>query len=503
MALINIGLLEIFITFIFFLAYQCYSLHKKTPKHMVTNWPVLGMLPGVVLHISRVYDLVTEALEGENMTGCFIGPWLSGTDILITADPVNIQYILSSNFVNYPKGKKFNKIFGFLGDGIFNVDSGLWEDMRNSSHAIFSHQDFQSFSVSTSVSKLRQGLVPILDNAVEKHILVDLQDVFQRFLFDTSSTLMTGYDPKSLSVEMPKVEFADAMDGVADAMFYRHLKPAFLWELQSWIGVGIEKKMRRGLAVFDQMLGKIISAKREEIKSHGIHDSKGEAMDVFTYYMTIDTAKYKHLKPSNDKFIRDTILGFLIAARDTTSSALTWLLWLLSKNPEAMTKIRQEINKKMPKFNPADLDKLVYLDGAVCETLRLYPSVPFNHKSPAKPDVLPSGHRVDENWRVVIPIFAVGRMKSVWGDDAEDFRPERWISDSGMLRQESSYKFLAFNAGPRTCLGKRLTFLQVKTVAVEIIRNYDIKVVEGHNPKPVPSVLLRMQHGLKVSVTKI
>nr|QWK52383.1 cytochrome P450 96A4-1 [Isatis tinctoria] len=504
---INIGLLEICITFIFFLVFlvfQGVSLHKKTPKYLPTNWPVLGMLPGLLVHINRIYDGITELLEASNMTFCFKGPWLSGTDILLTVDPANIRYILSSNFDNYPKGMEFKEIFEVLGDSIFNVDSEMWEDMRNSSHAILGHHDFQRFWVSTSVSKLRQGLIPILENTVEQNILVDLQDLFHRFLFDTSLILMTGYDPRCLSIEMPKVEFSDAVDGVADGLFYRHAKPVLFWKLQSWMGVGVEKSMRRGIAVFDQLLGKIISAKREEIESHGIRkSSEGEAMDVLTYYLTVDTTKYKHLKPSNDKFIRDTILGILIAAKDTTSSALTWFFWLLSKNPEAMTKIRQEINEKMPKFDSADLDKLVYLDGAVYETLRLYPSVPFNHKSPAKPDVLPTGHRVDKNWKIVISIYAVGRMKSIWGDDAEDFRPERWISHDGMLRHEPSYKFLAFSAGPRSCLGKKLTFLQIKTVAVEIIRNYDIKVVDGHKTEPVPSVLLRMQHGLKASITKI
>ncbi|VVA94729.1 unnamed protein product [Arabis nemorensis] len=112
----------------------------------------------------------------------------------------------------------------------------------------------------------------------------------------------------------------------------------------------------------------------------------------------VDTTKYKHLKPNNDKFIRNAVLSFLIAGRATISSALTWFFRLLSKHSEATTKIRQEINKKMPKFD------LVDLDGAVCETIRLYPSVSFNHKSPAKPDVLPSGHKVDESWKIVISI---------------------------------------------------------------------------------------------------
>ncbi|CDY38915.1 BnaA03g12640D [Brassica napus] len=226
-----IGLLDIIIAFIFFLVLYCLFLHMRTQTPFLTNWPVLGMLPGLLLQIHRIHDWLTQVLEAANMTFRLKGPWRSGTDILVTVDPVNVHYILSSHFVNYPKGEEFQKIFEFLGDGIFNVDSGLWEDMRNSSHAIFSNKDFQSFSVSTSVSKIRQGLVPVLENASEKNILVDLQDLFQRFLFDTSSILMTGYDPGSLSIEMPKVEFGAAVEGVVDGIFYRHIKPVLRFSI--------------------------------------------------------------------------------------------------------------------------------------------------------------------------------------------------------------------------------------------------------------------------------
>nr|BAC42917.1 unknown protein [Arabidopsis thaliana] len=61
---------------------------------------------------------------------------------------------------------------------------------------------------------------------------------------------------------------------------------------------------------------------------------------------------------------------------------------------------------------------------------------------------------------------------------------------------------MAFNSGPRTCLGKNLALLQMKMVALEIIRNYDFKVIGGHKVEPIPSILLRMKHGLKVTVTK-
>ncbi|CAA7047261.1 unnamed protein product [Microthlaspi erraticum] len=222
-------------------------------------------------------------------------------------------------------------------------------------------------------------------------------------------------------------------------------------------------------------------------------------MDASTYYMNVDTTKYKHLQPSNDKFIRDVALSLLLAGRDTTSSALTWFFWLLSKHPQVMTKIRYEINTK---FDPTDLEKLVYLHAALLESMRLYPPAPLNHKSPSNSDVLPSGHKVEANAKIIISMYALGRMRSVWGEDASDFKPERWILDNGSLKHEPSYKFMAFSAGRRACVGKHLALLQMKMIAVEVIQNYDFKIVEGHKIEPVPSVILRMKHGLKVTVTK-
>ncbi|KAG2244529.1 hypothetical protein Bca52824_093616 [Brassica carinata] len=258
-----IDFLDIFIAFVFFIVFRCLLLYKQSHKTLPMNWPVLGMLPGLLLQVHRVYDWITEVLEASSMTFCFKGPWLSGTNILLTVDPVNIHYILCSNFDNYPKGMEFKKIFEVIGDAIFNIDSGMWEDMRNSSHAIFSRQDFQRLSVSTSVGKINEGLVPILENAVEKNILVDLQDVFQRFLFDTSTILMTGYDLKCLSLEMPKVDFGDAVDGVSDGIFYRHVKPEMVWKMQRLFGLGDELKLKRAHNILDRACFKCISSRDE------------------------------------------------------------------------------------------------------------------------------------------------------------------------------------------------------------------------------------------------
>ncbi|KAJ4881262.1 hypothetical protein Rs2_38317 [Raphanus sativus] len=508
-----ISLLEITFSFLCFSLFFGYFLIMQKPhRSFPTNWPFLGMLPGILVEIPRVYDYITEFLEASNLTFLFKGPCFVGVNMLFTVDPANIHHIMSSNFTNYPKGSEFKKLFDVLGDGIFNADFDLWMDLRKSAQSMMSRPEFQKFTLRTNMSKLEKGLVPILDHFAEKKLVVDLQDVFQRFTFDTTFILATGIDPGCLSIEMPEIEFARALDEAMEVIFFRHIKPEIVCKIQRLLGFGDELKMKVAHSTLDRLCSKCIASKRDEI-TRGVTSIDTSSRDLLMSYMDVDTTKFKLLNPGDDKFLRDMILCFMIAGRDTTGSALTWFFWLLTKNQEVTTKIRQEIDTKLSprtnkdsdhfsSFNHQELNKLVYLHGALCEALRLYPPVPFQHKSPTKPDVLPSGHRVEPSTKILFCLYSLGRMKSVWGEDASDFRPERWISETGSSIHVPSYKFLSFNAGPRTCLGKEVAMTQMKTVAVKIIQNYEIKIVEGHKIEPVPSVILHMKQGLKVMVTK-
>ncbi|PRQ59915.1 putative abieta-7,13-dien-18-ol hydroxylase [Rosa chinensis] len=70
----------------------------------------------------------------------------------------------------------------------------------------------------------------------------------------------------------------------------------------------------------------------------------------------------------------------------------------------------------------------------------------------------------------------MGRMKFLWGDDAEEFRPERWLDHKGLFEQESPFKFTAFQAGPRICLGKEFAYRQMKIFSAILLGNYIFKM---------------------------
>ncbi|KAJ0040551.1 hypothetical protein Pint_26930 [Pistacia integerrima] len=498
-----IGLFEIFLAVICFFLIPYFTNNNGMPK----NYPLVGMLPDLLINTHRIHDWATKILERSQCTFLFKGPWLANMDILATVDPANIHYIMSSNFSNFPKGPEFKEMFDVLGDGIFNTDSDLWRSQRKAAQMLMNHQRFQKFLVKTSLEKLEKGLVPILEHVAKEGKVVDLQDLFQRFTFDSTFILVTGYDPACLSIEFPEVPFSKALEDAEEAIFYRHAIPERVWKLQRWLGVGEEKKMKKAKETLDRVVFEYIQKKREEL-SKGIQaKEEADGVDLLTSYMN---EEYKTVALKfDDKFLRDTILSFMIAGRDTTSSALTWFLWLLSKNPQVETKIREELKTIIPtdkteakwwKFDIKELNKLAYLHGALCETLRLYPPVPFQHKVPIVPDILPSGHRVTPKNKILFFLYAMGRMKSIWGEDCLEFKPERWISEKGGIKHEPSYKFLAFNAGPRTCLGKEVAFIQMKTVAATIIHNYNVQIVKGQHHSPNVSIILHMMSGLKMIV---
>ncbi|GFQ03771.1 alkane hydroxylase mah1 [Phtheirospermum japonicum] len=504
--MVSLGYTELFLSFL------CFSilLWFKNINGLPWNWPLFGMLPSLLFHVSRVHDRCIDIFELAGGTFLLKGPWFTNMDILATADPANVHFIMSANFANFPKGPEFKRIFDVLGDGIFNSDSEPWSNQRRQARALIAHDRFRRFLIRTTSEKINHGLIPVLEHVSERGLVVDLQDLFQRFTFDTTCVLVTGYDPGCLSVEFPDVPFSRAMDEAEEAIFMRHILPESVWKMGKWLGIGHEKKLSRAWAVLDDVIGEYVTMKRKELGESGKRDGNEEegGLDLLTSY--INGEESMGGRECDDKFLRDTILNFMIAGRDTTSSALTWFMWLVSTHPEVEKKIRDELSSVVPAkeagqwrlFEVDELRNLVFLHGALCESLRLCPPVPFQHKAPIQLVTLPSGHYVHPKMKVLFSLYAMGRMDCVWGKDSKEFKPERWITERGTIKYEPSYKFLAFNAGPRTCLGKEVAFTQLKCVAAAMIHNYQVDVVKGHSVKPNVSVILYMKHGLRVRVTK-
>ncbi|GMI67575.1 cytochrome P450, family 96, subfamily A, polypeptide 10 [Hibiscus trionum] len=493
-------ILEVFVALCcFLLLFYC---SRNTDGSSPKSFPVVGMMPELLLNIHRIHDWCTETLERCKGTFVFQGPWFAKVNMLITCDPANIHYIMSSNFSNFGKGPEYKKIFEILGDGIFNADMDVWKKQRLVAHGFIKHQQFYKYLLRTTRDKVEKGLIPVIEHVAKQGLVVNLEDVFQRFTLDSVCILVTGYDPGCLSLEFPQVLFFKAVDDATEAIFYRHVRPESFIKLQKWLNMGLEHKYRKAWEVLDDIIAKYICQKRKELNE--LNDEDG--VDLLTSYISEEkSAGFTH----DDKFLRDTILNMMVAGRDTVSSALTWSIWLVSRHPVVENKIIEELQSKIPVgetkkrrlFNVEEVKDLVYLHAALCEALRLYPPIPFNHKEPLEHDVLPSGHPVHPNMKILFNVFSMGRMKSVWGEDCLEFKPERWINERGGIKHEPSYKFPSFGAGPRACLGKDMAFVQMKAAVSAIVYNYRIHVLEETPVVPAISIVLHTKDGMMTRIS--
>ncbi|KAL7102011.1 hypothetical protein ACP275_08G092600 [Erythranthe tilingii] len=472
------------------------------------NWPFMKLMPTAYLKSHKLYDKITDVLSEHNGTVLFNTSWFTNLDILVTSDPVNVQHVMNSKFTIYQRGTEFRKAFDFLGDAAFIKDLDEWKEDKKFTHAFYKEIRFQKSIPETTLHTLEKALIPVLDHVSSQNQVVDLQGLFHRYMLDATCLMATGSDLGSLRVGFPDCPLLDAMDDVAEAVFWRQILPERVWRMQRWLNIGKEKKMGHACVTLNRILAGYVSGKKRE------DDDDDESFDVLKFYM--DEASTE--KQTGNAFLAANLMTLLFAGRDTSAALLTWFFYLVSKNPSVENAILEEIGRsgggdgtapgrKHVFFRPEELSKLVYLQCALMETLRLFPTAPVIIRDPNREDVLPSGQRVFKKTKVVLCTYAMGRSPEIWGEDCGEFKPERWMcgGDGGgggvNVKHVGSNSFLAFGSGPWACPGKEVAFARLKGVAATILHNYHVHVSEGQTASPSVSALLTMRHGLKATLS--
>ncbi|KAL7589487.1 hypothetical protein Lser_V15G36854 [Lactuca serriola] len=485
---------------------------RQRKKHGLPVWPFLGMLPSLVLGLRvDMYEWISQVLCRQNGTFTFRGPWFTNLNCIVTSDPRNLEHLLKTRFQAYPKGPYFrNTLRDLLGNGIFNADDEIWQRQRKTASIEFHSSKFRNMTTESLLELVHRRLLPVLNESVDRSESdqIDLQDILLRLTFDNVCMIAFGVDPGCLSPGLPEIPFAKAFEAATEATILRFVTPTLVWKIMRHFNLGSEKRLKDSIKGVDSFADEVIRTRKKEISLLQADDKK-QRSDLLTIFMGL---KDDEGQPFSDKFLRDICVNFILAGRDTSSVALSWFFWLLDQNPTVEEKILGEICRIVDErndesemgdliFRPEEVKKMDYLHAALSEALRLYPSVPVDHKEVVEDDVFPDGTVLKKGTKVVYAIYAMGRMEAIWGKDCRDFRPERWLRD-GRFMSESAYKFTAFNGGPRLCLGKDFAYYQMKFVAASILYRYKVVVVENHPVAPKLALTMYMQHGLKVKLCK-
>lgn len=202
--------------------------------------------------------------------------------------------------------------------------------------------------------------------------------------------------------------------------------------------------------------------------------------------------------------LRSQLLNILLAGRDTTAGLLGWTFYTLARNPAAYTKLRNVVLETFGSFDEphditfANLKGCQPLQHVLNEILRLFATVPLNTRRATKDTTLPRGGGEDgqspiyvkKDQEVNYQVHLMHRRKDIWGQDADQFNPDRWIG------RKAGWEFLPFNGGPRICLGQQFALTEAGYVIVRMLQRFD--GIENKDPETI----VKHQYSLTTSPVK-
>ncbi|CAK8560503.1 unnamed protein product [Lathyrus sativus] len=493
--------------------------NKKGPK----TWPFLGAAIEQLMNYDRMHDWLVEYFS---ISKTVVVP-MPFTTYTYIADPVNVEHVLKTNFNNYPKGEVYHSYMEvLLGHGIFNVDGELWKKQRKTASLEFASRNLRDFS--TKVFKeYALKLSSILNQASFLNQQIDMQELLMRMTLDSICKVGFGVEIGTLNPNSPKNSFAQAFDTANIIVTLRFIDP--LWKIKKILNVGSEARLDKSIKTIDDFTYSVIRTRKAEIEDAKKSGQQNQIKnDILSRFIELGENN------ASDKSLRDVVLNFVIAGRDTTATTLSWAIYMVTTHSHVAEKLYLELktfeenqakeenvtlpqcddedkdehelfNQRVEQFskllNKDSLERLHYLHAVITETLRLYPAVPQDPKGVMEDDVLPDGTKIKAGGMVTYVPYSMGRMEYNWGPNAASFVPERWFHD-GVLKNESPFKFTAFQAGPRICLGKDSAYLQMRMVLAILCRFYKFNLVPGHQVKYRMMTILSMAHGLKITIEK-
>ncbi|TYH42238.1 hypothetical protein ES332_D11G050200v1 [Gossypium tomentosum] len=181
--------------------------------------------------------------------------------------------------------------------------------------------------------------------------------------------------------------------------------------------------------------------------------------------------------------IKAIIMDVMFGGTETVASAIEWALTELMKSPEDLKRVQQELAEVVGldrRVEESDIEKLTYLKCTLKETLRLHPPIPLLLHETAEEAVV-AGYQIPAKSRVMINAWAIGRDKGSW-EDAESFKPSRFLKEGVPDFKGSNFEFIPFGSGRRSCPGMQLGLYSLDLAVAHLLHSFTWELPDGMKP---------------------
>jgi cytochrome P450 len=355
-----------------------------------------------------------------------------------------------------------------------------------------------------------------------------MQDMIELMQETTAKMLAEWTDASVVDVERGVVRnaaeiIAKASFGVADdeagARVFRKLQAmqAMLFQSNRLVGVPLARLLhvrktydawRLGREI-DALLMEIIDARR---RRRAAGSGKG-GKDLLSLLLAGTEATAGAERRLTTRELVDECKTFFFGGHETTALALSWTLLMLAAHPDWQDALREEVARELgdhQNLDAAGLGRLTKMGWVMSEVLRLYPPSP-NVQRQALEDVAAEGKSSAAAAAVVIPrgtnmwvdVVAMHHDVELWGDDAHEFRPERFGRDPVQGGCRHRMGFLPFGFGGRICVGRNLTAMEYRVVLAMLLRRFRVSVAPEYRHAPKIMLSLRPSNGIQLHLTPL
>ncbi|CAI0399183.1 unnamed protein product [Linum tenue] len=179
--------------------------------------------------------------------------------------------------------------------------------------------------------------------------------------------------------------------------------------------------------------------------------------------------------------IKAILMDIFIAGTDTSAATVVWAMTYLMKNPIALRKAQEEVREAIEKkgfVKEEDIERLPYLSAVVKETMRLQPPAPLLLPRESSQDCELGGYKIPAKTTVYVNAWAIGRDPEAWGENPEEFKPERFVEKSIDMKG-SDFALIPFGAGRRRCPGINLGLVTVELSLANLLYAFNWEMPVG------------------------
>jgi cytochrome P450 len=385
----------------------------------------------------------------------------------LVSDPALVAEILQTRAANYTRdGRSARQMRLVTGESLLSTSGDTWRRHRRLAQPIFHQRRLAAFATTTLAAT--QELTARWEAAARAGTPIDLASDLSRLTFTIVGRALFSTD---LGPHADAVEAAYPV--LVDELFRRSRALA---NLPLWVPTPAHRRFHQALATIDDLVGALISARRREpAPRDDLLDALLQARDEDGSALT-------------DAEIRNHAVTFLLAGHETTASTLIWTFSLLDRHPESRHALESELADVRRGTAPTleSLPRLIHLNAALLETMRLYPAIWLAERRVQETDTL-GGFAIPAGSAVVVSAYVTQRRPDLW-PEPDAFHPARFTAPAAHPGLAQGY--FPFGAGPHQCIGQHVAMLEARLVLAAVFARFRVHLL-GDVPTPIAGITLR------------